>query len=282
MSDRIPPWFKCNPDDFIDNMALMPVDPGHLYTAIFMRIFSGDGPTADDHYILARRTALTPKRAKLALEWLIARGMVTRLDDGRLDIGTTHACLDERTQRCTDAKHAANSRHQKSQQYQQNVDAPALRGHTDSREEDSREKKESPPSLRSGGAPPVKPVSKKLSKGSRIPDGWQPSEALFAFGEKEGFTPSEIKRAAAKFADHWRSKAGREATKSDWGAAFRNWLRSDTERLKGHRNGSRQKGSLVETGLGFVAQFSDGAADDMQREDSGDVSDDVVRLLSSR
>jgi hypothetical protein len=39
----------------------------------------------------------------------------------------------------------------------------------------------------------------------------------------------DIDRVTAKFVDFWRGKSGRDATKLDWPATWRNWLRRDFE-----------------------------------------------------
>lgn len=38
-----------------------------------------------------------------------------------------------------------------------------------------------------------------------------------------------MRRQAAMFADHWRSKPGKDGRKADWGATWRNWIRRATE-----------------------------------------------------
>lgn len=42
--------------------------------------------------------------------------------------------------------------------------------------------------------------------------------------------PEAIRLEAAKFADYWRAKTGRDATKADWLATWRNWCRTALER----------------------------------------------------
>jgi len=56
----------------------------------------------------------------------------------------------------------------------------------------------------------------------RLPDGWEPSESDIAFAEGERVN---WRREAASFRDYWHSKAGRDATKTDWSATWRNWVR---------------------------------------------------------
>lgn len=55
-------------------------------------------------------------------------------------------------------------------------------------------------------------------RASRLPDDWKP--------EAEPTIPSDVaERELPKFRDYWRAKAGKDATKLDWQATWRNWCR---------------------------------------------------------
>lgn len=41
--------------------------------------------------------------------------------------------------------------------------------------------------------------------------------------------PEQVRTEAAKFADYWHAKAGRDAAKLDWSATWRNWCRKAIE-----------------------------------------------------
>ena len=43
-------------------------------------------------------------------------------------------------------------------------------------------------------------------------------------------SPAAVRAEAARFADHWHAKAGRDAAKLDWLATWRNWCRTALER----------------------------------------------------
>jgi hypothetical protein len=46
-----------------------------------------------------------------------------------------------------------------------------------------------------------------------------------------------------RFRDHWHAKAGKDAMKRDWDAAYRNWVRNAAEwNTNGHRNRSPNTG----------------------------------------
>jgi hypothetical protein len=46
----------------------------------------------------------------------------------------------------------------------------------------------------------------------------------------------DLRAAHRKFTDYWRAKSGQAATKVDWVATWRNWIRTEAERGP-HRNG---------------------------------------------
>lgn len=65
-------------------------------------------------------------------------------------------------------------------------------------------------------------------RGTRLPDGWLPSEALRAQMHLEH--PGVDQRAEyAKFVDHWSSAPGSKGVKADWDATWRNWIRRAAE-----------------------------------------------------
>lgn len=63
-------------------------------------------------------------------------------------------------------------------------------------------------------------------RGSRLPADWSLPEAWFAWAIAEWMAPAVIRTEAAKFADFWHAKAGRDAAKLDWQATWRNWCRN--------------------------------------------------------
>jgi hypothetical protein len=83
--------------------------------------------------------------------------------------------------------------------------------------------KEIPPSTLKEKTP--KGVQKK---GSRLPDDFDPD---IDFALSTGLTRSQAETEAAKFRDYWASKAT-NATKTDWQATWRNWVRTAAERLQ--------------------------------------------------
>ena len=107
MSTRAP-WFQCYASDLLGTVSAMDPDSICVYTILLLRIYEDDGPVADDARVLANRSNLSFKRTTAALEWLIGRGFIARLDSGKYDIPTTHAELARREKRINNAQSAGN------------------------------------------------------------------------------------------------------------------------------------------------------------------------------
>jgi hypothetical protein len=74
---------------------------------------------------------------------------------------------------------------------------------------------------------PDGPDSNSKQKATRIPVDWQPSDELRTWAETERPDLS-LQNTIASFVDYWTAKAGKDATKRDWDATFRNWVRKET------------------------------------------------------
>ena len=98
------------------------------------------------------------------------------------------------------------------------------------------------PSLRSGGPgggladdPPPEPVDNcmptvvdmpaKTKRGTRLPDDWRPTRCEANSAVEDGHPLDWLDTQLASFCDYWHAKAGAQATKLDWDATWRNWLR---------------------------------------------------------
>jgi hypothetical protein len=65
----------------------------------------------------------------------------------------------------------------------------------------------------------------KSSRGTRLPDDWQPTQADLNFAVCH-IPEGVISDTAAQFRDHWHAKTGQDACKMDWSAAWRTWVRN--------------------------------------------------------
>lgn len=84
----------------------------------------------------------------------------------------------------------------------------------------------------SAPTPTPTPLNKKEpsvpKKGTRIPEDFQPD---FDEAVRLGVPMQMVSKEAAKFRDYWTAKSGKDATKLDWPATWRNWCRNAASRL---------------------------------------------------
>lgn len=61
------------------------------------------------------------------------------------------------------------------------------------------------------------------ARGSRLDPTWLPDPA---WHHEHGWTNAQAAYELEKFRDYWTAKTGQQATKLDWQATWRNWLRN--------------------------------------------------------
>ncbi|UJM33107.1 YdaU family protein [Bartonella henselae] len=97
----------------------------------------------------------------------------------------------------------------------------------------------------------------KANRGCRLPEDFEPD---YDFAIAEGLPPERVKVEIAKFRDYWRSKSGANATKIDWQATWRNWVRKAIEDLakgKNYGNYSQKQKSNGEIIAERIKDFGD-------------------------
>lgn len=62
----------------------------------------------------------------------------------------------------------------------------------------------------------------------RLPNDWRPDQTVIDQMRSE-HPEVDLKFEHAKFCDYWQAKSGKDATKVDWNATWRNWIRRAAE-----------------------------------------------------
>lgn len=97
--------------------------------------------------------------------------------------------------------------------------------------EEKKEQKQMPPTASAPAA--LELVSDEMAtvgktprrNGTRLPDDWKPSPELIAEVRAER-GDVDLRTETAKFRDHFHAKTGKDATKLNWDATYRNWIRN--------------------------------------------------------
>jgi len=76
--------------------------------------------------------------------------------------------------------------------------------------------------------PPIIPQSSSptpaTKRATRLPADWVLPKAWGQWAIDRGYSEATIRLEAEKFRNHWVAKSGKDATKLDWEATWRNWI----------------------------------------------------------
>lgn len=93
-----------------------------------------------------------------------------------------------------------------------------------------------PPAKRLSGSPPHREedpgesaAGAKRARAIRLPKDWRLPAAWgkWALAERPNWSAERVREVAATFRDYWIAKSGKDATKIDWEATWRNWVRKE-------------------------------------------------------
>jgi hypothetical protein len=73
---------------------------------------------------------------------------------------------------------------------------------------------------------PTPSLRSKTNRGARLPADWALPASWGQWAIGEGHSEASIRLEADKFRDFWHAKSGKDATKLDWEATWRNWMRN--------------------------------------------------------
>lgn len=109
-------------------------------------------------------------------------------------------------------------------------------------------------------ASPTPAAGAAATRGTRLPSDWQLPKAWgdWVLSEMPGWTPETVRLEAAKFGDFWHAKTGKDATKADWLATWRNWCRNARHATGGSASSHRptateRRAAIVEAFTGQKA-----------------------------
>ena len=224
MGDK--PFIKFYPSNFLAGTSgLSPAERG-VYITLLCLIYEADGPVERDDARLSRRCG-SPKAAfKRTLGALIDEGKIVETD-GMLSNKRAEKAIVDRQNRLQTATHAAHQRwtaqSEKSQTNQRGEDARALPEQCRS---DASQNQNQKPDIRED----TKVSSMPRKRASRLPDDFQVPNDWIEWSTALGGGSAFWSNEADKFKDYWTAKSGKDATKANWQATWRNWCRNVMER----------------------------------------------------
>jgi len=92
----------------------------------------------------------------------------------------------------------------------------------------NQEQELAPQEQRPAPEPEPPPPVGRSRRGTRLPADWTlPDDWLaWALNERREFSEAAMRKVGESFGDHWRAATGKNATKLDWLATWRNWVRN--------------------------------------------------------
>jgi len=90
-----------------------------------------------------------------------------------------------------------------------------------------------------------KDIRGRATRGTRLPEDWNPSKEDVSFAEGRGWGGSDLQDEVLKFKNYWCSKTGKDATKKSWSRTWQNWILNARK-----QNGSKVNGRLVQAAEG--------------------------------
>lgn len=92
----------------------------------------------------------------------------------------------------------------------------------------------------------------RSSRGTRLPDGWQPDQALADWTRANAPAAANAVEVD-RFRDYWQSLSGQRAVRADWAATWRNWARRCQEQAHGPQRGPAQRSTTSDRVNGWLA-----------------------------
>lgn len=97
-----------------------------------------------------------------------------------------------------------------------------------------------------------KPSKASKARGTRLPDGWQPDQALADWTRANAPAAANAVEVD-RFRDYWQSLSGQRAVRADWSATWRNWARRCQEQHTQPARGQAPRSTTSDRVNGWLA-----------------------------
>lgn len=199
------PYYKAYPRDFIEGTIGMPFELKGAYRLVLDLIYMQGGTLPDDSRYISGLLGCSTRQWNSYREKLILMDKI-QSKDGYL---TNYRAVSELE---TLAK---LQRKQSENRSRPNKTNDLEKPRSDHTEPDTDIDKE----IEANAS------TKKIPKGTRLPEDWHVPRPLGEWAVEEGMPADVVRREAAKFRDYWRAQPGQKGVKLDWPATWRNWVR---------------------------------------------------------
>lgn len=202
-------WMPLSIDDYMADTGHLTVEEHGAYLMLIMRYWKKGGLPDDDR--LVQRYAMMSDD-----QWVKSRDILLAF----FYDGWRHKRIDAELSKADEIiekrRKAAYSMHDK-----RTMDASAV--HVHSKSSDTRV----PPRTYNQEIEKEEPNGSSKKRGCRIPVDFVPDQE---WAIANGMSQPQAISEAANFCDYWTAKAGAAATKLDWPATWRTWVRNSVQR----------------------------------------------------
>lgn len=206
-------FYKMDPAAWDFGTAELSLEEEAAYLRIVNAIHKHDAPVPNIDRVIAGLFRCSTRKARALVNALVAAGKLT-IEDGKIWNERARSDMVHRQL----ASGSAALRGSKGGRTRAENAAKALKNNDEAQAKASSRIEENRIEKREANA--------STKKGTRLAEDWRLSQALGQWAMAEAGASEELTRIeAAKFKDYWISATGAKATKMDWDAVWRNWIR---------------------------------------------------------
>jgi uncharacterized protein YdaU (DUF1376 family) len=209
-------WYKRDPVDFINGVQGMSPELIGAYAVLIDLFYSRGGEARRDDRHLAGILGCSIRSARSLTDRLIEIGKIEAEGDF---ITNSRAKREAKRARNTGEARVKSQRNRREREAaaRENNDLSDKSMSLEAIPEKRREEK-----IQEGTDVPSWP----RKRGARLPENWVLPLEWGQWAITEGWAETVIRSEADKFRDYWIGRSGKDATKADWQATWRNWMRN--------------------------------------------------------
>lgn len=232
MSNRA--WMPLSIDDYMaDTLHLSAAEHG-AYMLLIMRYWKDGGLPADERMI--------QRFSRLSVDqWAESRDVIAAFFDEGWRHRRIDAELAKADQIIEKRRNAASARHNRSTSSAHAVQVQSKSTDTGALPLTEDQEKE-------------EPTGSSKKNGTRIPADFVPD---LSWAVTQGLSPSQAEFEAANFRDYWTARSGAAATKRDWPATWRTWVRNYLSRRPNARGSPARAPSVQDVSKALLMELTD-------------------------
>ena len=215
-------FYKMDPGAWDFGTAELSLEEEAAYLRIVNAIHKHEGPVPDNDRVLAGMFRTSTRKARALVKALVAAGKI-EIEDGKIWNDRARSDLVQRgftsISRAESGAKGGRTRAENAANALKTNDPP--QANASSREEKRREEEKEEPNGSS---------KKQVARGSRLPRDWQLPRPWGQRAVDAGMAETRVRSEAEVFRDYWIAKPGKDGTKLDWEATWRNWIKRCLER----------------------------------------------------